>query len=392
VRLTYVIPYFPPAWGYGGPPRLAYDLARQLVSAGQSVKVLTTDALDGESRATPRREEMEGVRVLRLPNVSNHLAWKYKVFLPRRFRSALEAALSETDIVHLFDFRDYQNAVALPVLRRWGVPFVLSALGELPRAIGPKRPIKYVYDLLFGFGLVRSAAVLLAQTPAEAHWYTKLGARADRVRLLPLAVDLEALPVAGERGVFRSKHGLHDNDRVVLFLGRINAYKGLDVLLHAFAQLHSEHRDVRLVIAGRDDGYLGTAMRLAAKLAQEGSVLFPGAIYGDERFTAYRDADVFAITPSHAEQTSLAALEAAACGTPVLTTTHAPIPGLDTVGAGITVPYDVLAVRRGLEQLLDSGRTRAGARAECLVRERFSLTSVSRQLEAIYRDVASERT
>ncbi len=389
MRLTYVIPYFAPAWGYGGPPRLTFDLARQLARAGHAVHVLTTDALDGSSRARPSFETMAGITVQRLPNVSNRLAWEYKLFFPRGFRSALQAALATSDMVHLFDFRDYQNAVALPFLERSGVPFVLSALGELPRATGPKRPIKYVYDLLVGYRLLRRAAALLAQTPEEAEWYARLGGRADRIHVLPLAVALDSLPVATAPGTFRRKHGLEASHRVVLFLGRIHEYKGLDVLLRAFAKMRRHRDEVRLVIAGRDDGYLDTADRMAAELTPPGSVIFSGPVYGDDRFAAYRDADLFAITPSHAEQTSLAALEAAACGTPVLTTVHAPIPGLDAAGAGLTVAYDVAAVHEAMVKLLDADSASAGARAACLVRERFSLTSVSQQLETLYRQAMS---
>src|SRR5436190_1125084 len=79
-----------------------------------------------------------------------------------------------------------------------------------------------------------------------------------------------------EPGAFRRTHGLGADDRVVLFLGRIHEYKGLDVLLRAFAQVRAEQSNVRLVIAGRDDGYLDTARRLAAELTSTGSVVFSG--------------------------------------------------------------------------------------------------------------------
>jgi glycosyltransferase involved in cell wall biosynthesis len=117
-------------------------------------------------------------------------------------------------------------------------------------------------------------------------------------------------------------------------------------------------------------------------------VLFPGPIYGADRFTAYRDADIFAMTPTHAEQTSLAALEACAAGTPVLLTEQAPIPGLDAALAGLTVPSRLSTVSSALETMVDcQNRKEMGRRAAAFVVEHFSLETVVSKLEAIYAEV-----
>jgi glycosyltransferase involved in cell wall biosynthesis len=387
VRVTYLIPYFAPAWAYGGPPRLAYDMARHLTERGHVIDVLTTDALDNRERASSRRETLDGISVTRFPNLSNWLAWKYKIFLPVGFGRALGGALEGAQVAHMFDFRDYQNAVALSKLRRAHVPYVLSALGELPRATGPKRWMKLVFDVLYGWRLIRHAAALLAQTEDEASWYCRLGARPSQIRQVPLAVDLEAIDDSRPRGAFRQAHGIAATDKMVLFLGRIHTYKGVDLLIRAFAGVAAARPDVCLVIAGRDDGALAELESLARRLVP-GKVVFSGPVYGEARFDAYRDADLFAITPSHAEQTSLAALEACACGTPTLVTEQAPIPGLDTAGAGLTVPYDVDAVRGALFQLLDADRATMGPRAAEMVRERFSWPAVVRVVEATYVEAA----
>ncbi len=391
LRILYVIPFFAPAWGYGGPPRQVFDLARQLVRRGHSVQVITTDALDGSTRVSKRREVMEGVSVQRVPNLSNWLAWNYKIFLPTTFGKAFRSALPQADIVHLFDFRDLQNALALGGMRRHSVPYLLSAFGELPRASGPKRPAKYVFDLLWGYRLIRQATALIAQTADEAEWYAHFGALPEQVHTVPLAVDVDAIPVPSRSGDFRARNGVAPSEAMILFLGRIHQYKGLDVLIRAFSQVRAVRPNVRLVIAGRDDGYLATAQRLAAEVAPRSSVLFCGPLYGDARFEAYADADLFALTPSHAEQTSLAALEACACGTPALVTHQAPIPDLDASCAGVSVPHDEAAVAAGLTGLLDMDLTAMGARAAALVRRRFALPVVAETLEGVYLEACSTR-
>jgi glycosyltransferase involved in cell wall biosynthesis len=391
MRITYVIPFFAPAWGYGGPPRVAFDTARHLVARGHQVHVLTTDAFDADQRLEPTEDTMDGVFVHRARNLNNRWAWQFKVFLPLRFGLLFREYALKSDVIHFFDFRSFQNAVGVQALQpSGGPPYLLSAFGELPRATGVKRPIKILYDLVFGFRMLRGAARVLAQTPEEADEYRRFGCPVAQIRHLPLAVSLDELASAPPPGSFRALLGISPTERVILFLGRIHEYKGIELLIRAFAEIAQSRPDVRLVIAGRDDGFLATARALAAKLVEPARVLFPGPIYGADRFAAYHDADVFAITPTHAEQTSLAALEACAVGTPVLVTEEAPIPGLEAAQAGLMVRAQVHAVSTALANLLDRpDRAEMGCRASALVRDHFSWDTVTGVLESIYAEVAT---
>jgi glycosyltransferase involved in cell wall biosynthesis len=365
-------------------------MARHLAQRGHHVEVLTTDAFDARRRLGELDVILDGVRVLRNRNLSNRWAWDQKVFIPLGFGRSLRRHLHLTDVIHLFDFRTMQNAVVLQMLRTSTAPrYVLSAFGELPRATGIKRPIKHTYDLLFGFRLLTRAAFVLAQTPEEADEYLRFGCRPDQIRHLPLGVDLDEACDAPAPGTFRLRWGFGPENRIVLFLGRIHEYKGLDVLIKAFAEVSANRPDVRLVIAGRDDGYLATACGLAETVGLKHNVVFPGPIYGAERFAAYRDSDIFAMTPTHAEQTSLAALEACAVGTPVVVTKQAPIPGIDAVDCGVTVLSHPRNVAIALANMLDRpDRRDMGQRAQHLISQRHSWATVTRALESIYEEVA----
>ena len=74
MKIVHIIPYFYPAWAYGGTCRAAWELARALVRKGQSVVVYTTDALDENSRSTPASVVVDGVEIHRVRNISNHLS------------------------------------------------------------------------------------------------------------------------------------------------------------------------------------------------------------------------------------------------------------------------------------------------------------------------------
>jgi len=389
MKLLIIIPYYAPAWAYGGPPKLMSEAAARLVERGHAVTVYTTDALDAAGRVRAREAVVDGVQVRYFANVSNGLAWR-KIFLPRGFVPAIGRTAAQFDVIHLCDQRTVQNWFAYRAARQAGVPYILSAFGELPRAQGVRAALKWLYDVTGGYAQLRHAARAIAQTESEARAYVQFGVSRERVALVPLAVDLREFDPLPPLGTFRRAHGFPDDAPLVLFLGRIHEYKGLGVLLEAFADVARDTpRDApqaRLAIVGRDDGYLGTLQARIAALGLAGRVRFCGPAYGADRIAAYADADVFALTPSHAEETSLAALEACAAGTPVIVTQQAAIPWLDEADAGVTVRYERAQIAAALRRLLGDAalRARLGTNARRLVRERFDWPQVIAQLERVY--------
>lgn len=390
MHIVYVIPYFAPAWGYGGPPRVMYDATRRLVRRGHSVTVLTTDALDATRRVTSRHACLDGIQVRYLPNLSNALAWRGKLFLPLGFGAAFAQTVLTADVVHLSDFRSVQNAIAWRAAHAAGVPYVISAYGQLPRARGLKRPLKVLFDRRDGYAMLRHAARLLAQTAHEAAWYRRLGADPARVRLVPLAVDLEEFATLPPRGVFRRRYGLGMDEKLFLFVGRFHEYKGLELLLRTFARIARLRTDVRLVLVGRDDGFLATMERLIGELGLRDRVLLPGPLYGFDRLPAYVDADLFTFPPCYYEETSTAALEALACGTPVVVTQQSSIPWLEEYRAGLEVPHDAAALEQALARCLDDVyRQSLVVNTRRLISERFSWEMVVRDLERVYAEAGA---
>jgi glycosyltransferase involved in cell wall biosynthesis len=382
--------YYEPAWAYGGPPKLVFELARRLVQRGHAVTVCTTDALDERSRAPAGFHQSAGVDVVRFRNVSNRLAYHAKIFTPLGCRGWLREHVSSFDVVHLFDARTPLNGWAAEAAIAARVPFFLSVWGQLPPGDGWRAAVKSVYDHRYLRHQLARAAGLLAQNDHEAQLYREHGASAP-IALWPLAVDLDEIGAAPARGAFRARHGIGADERVVLFVGRIHALKGLDPLLHAFARAAAPKS--RLVIVGRDDGDLRNAQSLAHRLGLDDRVLFTGALYGADVMPAYVDADLFCITPTHFEETSLASLTACAAGHPVLISDRCGIPWLEEFDAGRTVAQDVEAIAGAMRELLaDPQRlARMGANARRLVDERFSWPSVVAQVEALY-EGAAERS
>ena len=379
MRVLQVTSYFAPAWAYGGPPRVMTDFAAGLVARGHEVTVFTTDVLDGEDRARPLREDLGGIQVERFPNLSNSLAWRTKKYLPPGLVSATARRVSDFDVVHATDARTLATATAYLATRRARVPFVLSAHGSLPGSAGLRGAVKDVYDRALVRPMLERAGLLLAQTAHEDRLYRAAGGPDTAIRLLPLPLDLSAVPGTFEPGFLRARAGFAPDVPIVLFLGRIHHLKGLDVLVEAMRPLLDAGEAV-LAVVGRDDGSWDEIAARHAGPIEQGRLRFIGPLYGVERFHAYADADVFALTPRHWEETSVAALEAGACGTALVLTEQADIPGLVASGGGLVTACTPEAVREAVRAALS--RPEMGRAARQLIQSQHDRDAVVARLES----------
>jgi glycosyltransferase involved in cell wall biosynthesis len=385
MRILQVTPYYAPAWAYGGPPRVMSDFASGLAARGHDVDVLTTDVLDNERRATPREEVLDGVLVRRLPNLSNSLAWRTKKYLPRGLMRRLAREAPRYDVVHVTDIRTYLTAAAYLATRARRTPLAVSAHGSLPGSTGLRGKVKDVYDMALVRPMLRRAALLFAQTAHEARLYEQFGGLPGAIVQLPLPLpplDLEHTPAIGS---FRRSIGVPKGMPLLLFLGRVNRLKGLDVLIESVEPLLDQ--GTVLAVVGRDDGQLGELHNRFADRFADGSLRFAGPRYGADRFAAYGDADVFCLTPRHWEETSVAALEAAACGTPVVVTEQSELPGLGASGGGFVVPLRQEDILAAVSQALGGG-AEMGARARAHVLAQHGRDAVVSQLEGYLLSVA----
>jgi glycosyltransferase involved in cell wall biosynthesis len=179
--------------------------------------------------------------------------------------------------------------------------------------------------------------------------------------------------------------------RTLLFLGRIHPKKGLDVLLRAWAAVMDRFPDWQLLVVGTDTGYgtrggyLEQLKALAAKMEMK-RVEFVGPLYGEAKFSAYREADLF-VLPTHAENFGMTVAEALAAGTPAIVTKGAPWQGLQTSGSGwwIDIGVDALAASLAVAMAQPPEElTRRGFNGrEWMIRE-FSWHELGKKMDQTY--------
>ena len=170
-----------------------------------------------------------------------------------------------------------------------------------------------------------------------------------------------------ERGLFRKKLGIPAEARVVLFLGRLSVKKSPDLLLRAFAEVKKRRAGMplRLVFAGPDlGGVRAQLVEMAAQLDASQEVQFAGPLFGQEKWAAYRDADVF-VLPSQNENFGNTAAEAVASGTPVIVTEQCGIAPLLANQAGMVARHEVHHLAEVLSRILTDEELRRHLEAGC---------------------------
>jgi glycosyltransferase involved in cell wall biosynthesis len=386
MRILQVIPYFFPAEAYGGPVQSSNHLSKELVRRGHQVIVYTTDAMNSSTRQKVRYLEMEGRKVHYFRNLSNNLAW-HGLFLAPAMVFQLRKEIGTFDVIHLQDYRNFQNIVVHHYAKKCGVPYVVQARGELVTFFQRGR-LKKVFDRLWGCKILKDASRAIAVTPTEVEQYKSMGVSQDKIEIVPNGIDLSEFDDLPQRGEFRVKYDLEANQKVILYLGRINWIKGLDLLASAFADISKSSNDVKLAIVGPDGGYLPALKKLIKELGIEGKVLFTGPLYGRHKLEAYVDADVY-VLPSLYEIFGITLLEALACGTPVIVTDRCGIASIIDGQAGLVTPCDKEQLAGTLSHMLSDDRMRRefGERGKLLVREKFNWEIIAEQIENIYRAV-----
>lgn len=382
-NILFVTPYFAPAWGYGGPPRINLDLAKELVTLGYHITVLTTDAFDGEKRCEKLSETIDGISVIRFKNISNRLAWNFKLFFPLGFAGYIKNNITKYDFVYMSDYRDWQNVFTYKACVKNKVPYGIAAYGELQISGGIKATIKRLYDKFWGLEMIKKATWLYAQTEHESKEYLNFGGKKNQCLLLPLGIDYKEFSGSKENH-FREKYKIPKNDKLILFIGRINYLKGIDYLVKSMPEVVKEIPNSRLIIIGRDDGYyLNPLKELVEKSGAKDQINILGPIYGKDNHEAYLSADVFAFTPRHYEETSLACLGSLALGKPILTVHQSSIPYLEKYNAGYEINLDQKEITKRLISLLkdDNLIKSMGKNGKKLIADIFDLPKVGKVLE-----------
>jgi glycosyltransferase involved in cell wall biosynthesis len=342
LRVLICIPYFTPAYAFGGSVTVAETIVEGLVAAGHRVTVATTDVLDENARIAPGTPGVAGSDVVRFRNVSHHAAARANLYLPRGYRRWLEANIQQFEVVLLLDVYSAISVNGARVAAQAGVPYALQPLGTLSAARERGRSqAKRLFLKWWGLRTVRDASLLVHSTDFERRDFLEVGADPTKLSRLPLPLDL---PAPGDVPKAR--------EPTVISVGRLHPIKRLDVLVEAIAIARSEVSGLRLDVVGPGAQLEQELRNLASRLGIAEAVTFHGYVSVEEKFRLLNRAHAGALL-SASEGLPMAALEYMACGLPVVLSEGCHIPEADG-RAGIVVGNGAPAAAAAIVELLGS--------------------------------------
>ncbi len=229
----------------------------------------------------------------------------------------------DADAVHHFHgLWDISHSWLAAKLRQRGRPYVVSPHGMLePWAFRHRRWKKLPYFWLMERRFLLGAQAIFVTSAMEAEHLARV-IRHPCVQVLPLGCRDRR---DADQAAARQSLGWPAENRVILFLSRIDVKKGLDMLLHALAGSGSNWQGWRLVVVGGGEpDYVAMLKSVAAAAsAQLPPVEWIGPVWGAARWPYLQAADLFCL-PTYSENFGIAVLEALHVGTPVLTTDQTP--------------------------------------------------------------------
>jgi len=389
--IVHALPFFDPATRFGGPIAQLRRVCRELAARGHHVSVVTTDLEIGPSLPRDQWVERDGYRVW---YATAHRLGRWAPYYAPRVREPLDECLPDTDVLHLSLSFTHLNIVARRRAAAHGVPYVYTPRSCLdPVRLRQRRVLKLGFLALHERSIIRDAAAVHVLTDVERGQAMRQGARPDQCVVIPNGAELDPDADLPDGNVFREHARIDPDAPLVLFMGRLHRVKGLDLLVDAFARLRAEVPAAHLVIAGPDEGERPAIEARVRRLGIADAVRFTGSLDGALRLSAFRAADVFALT-SYSEGMPNAVLEACAAGTPVLISDRCNMPEVATFAAGRVIPISAgsaTATASGLREMLaDPVALRAmGGNARRMVQERFAWPTVIGRLDTLYRRLTS---
>lgn len=247
--------------------------------------------------------------------------------------------------------------------------------------------------------ILQAANCVVATSPQEQETLRELVSQQGRVEIVPCGTDIDNFRVM-PKAEARAKLGLSQTEQIVLYVGRFDPRKGIETLVRAGALSKARAQgNLRLIIAGgsdpeRADGQERKRIEsLVAELGLAEQTLFTGRLGHDVLPLYYTAADLCAV-PSHYEPFGLVAIEAMACGTPVVASN---VGGLKfTVmpeETGLLVPpQDSAALADAIDRILgdELWAKKLRKQASARVSQNFSWTGVAIQLSDLYRRLLAQ--
>lgn len=298
----------------GGISRVVYDLSHRLIKDGHEVTVVTYR--DGE---VPYYEDDKGVKVHRVDNYmiqpNNFIDWILQLnFNMVERASQIIAEQGKFDVIHAHDWLVANAAKTLK--HSFDIPIVATIHAtEAGRNGGIREPNqKYINDTEWML-TYEANEVIVNSNYMKSEVQRLFGLPFEKINVVPNGVNLNKFTGMDRDYSFRRKYAM-DNEKIILFMGRLVYEKGVQNLIAAMPKVLASYHDAKLVIAGKG-GMLDELKAQADYLGISNKVYFAGYMNGKDVERMYKAADI-SVFPSTYEPFGIVALEGMLAERPIV--------------------------------------------------------------------------
>lgn len=390
MKILHVSYVYPPKLGIAdGITTVMQNVTKGLSNRGHDVSVYTSNMLDlhGNTSLYSGTSVISNITVYYSKSI-----WRFNtIFFTPSIILMFSKNLSKYDIIHIHDCRSFQGIIAYFFTKIKKIPYVYQPHGSFLFSnldTSYKKLVKIFLDNLISNKIVHDSSKIIALNQNELEELKIFGISEKKIVIVPNGIDLSEYSNLPYKGSFKKKFGINKNTKIVLYLGRVHKIKGVDILVKAFKNILNELANVKLVIAGPDDGYLGEIEALIKALRIKEQVLVSGPLYGKDKFEAYVDSDVY-VLPSRYEIWGMTVLEAIACGTPVVLSKNCVLADYVKDKVGLVADLKVMALAQAIIRIIEPAKQDLFRKNCAEFIKQFGNSTTISKIETVYRDVIS---
>lgn len=376
---------------YGGPSKCVLELSQTLAKQGLEIDLVTTTANGDVELDVPKFQwvETNGYRIQYFPYIS----WgDYKFSFT--FRKWLYDHVQDYDIVHTNAVFSLPNLPAYWASVEKKIPYIITPHGMLePWALSYKsNKKKLFYNLLEKSAINQASGIQVLASP-EKNRIQSLEVKSP-LFVIPNGIIADDFYKLSSSSVFLEQFPETQNRQLILFLGRIDPKKGLDLVAPAFANIHKKFPNTHLIIAGPDNvGYLPTVKGYFEELGCLSAVTFTGMLTGEMKYSALSAASLY-VAPSYSEGFSMSILEGMASGLPCIFTNGCNFPEAQETKTAHVVDINSKSIEKALLDCLQNPREakQMGDRARKFILENYTWDEIAKKLIVVYEKIIRGET
>ena len=268
--------------------------------------------------------------------------------------------------------------------RHKGYPVIISPHGMLePWNIAKNYWTKKLPALLlYQKRSIRACQMLVATAESERKNLIKLGYN-HNITIIPNGIAIKGINIKDS----------WQERKQILFLALYRKNKGIDILMQAIAQIKSELKGWKVIIAGIESDYTINDLKdMSYQLGISNIVEVVGGLFGNEKWKAYKESDIF-ILPTLNENFGIVIAESLICGTPVITTKGAPWPQIPIYKCGWWIDRSVNELVHAIQEFIHTPiekRKTMGINGRKLIEENFTSDIVAEKITEMYKQVINK--